>query len=71
MLDTVELAGQQVRLVGHASRTIEGASTSFLAFPERGIVVAVAANISFANPRSIALGIAQVFAEQAQINRVK
>jgi CubicO group peptidase (beta-lactamase class C family) len=71
MLDTVELAGQQVRLVGHASRTIEGASTSFLAFPERGIVVAVAANISFADPRSIALGIAEVFAEQEQINRVK
>ena len=49
MLDTVELAGERTRLVGHASRTIEGASTSFLTFPERGLVVAVMANISFAD----------------------
>ena len=62
MLETVELAGERTRLVGHASRTIEGASTSFLTFPERGIVVAVMANISFANPKSIALDIAQAFA---------
>ncbi|HEX7779403.1 MAG TPA: serine hydrolase domain-containing protein, partial [Vicinamibacterales bacterium] len=64
MLDTVELAGEQTRLVGHASRTMEGASTSFLTFPERGIVVAVMSNRSFADMRSVALGIAQVFAKQ-------
>ncbi len=62
MLDTVELAGTRTRLAGHASRTIEGASTSFLTFPDRGLVVAVMANISFADPKSIALGIAQAFA---------
>ncbi len=66
MIDTVELAGERVRLVSHASRTIEGASTSFLTLPERGIVVAVTANISFADMRSIALGIAQAFAQQAK-----
>jgi CubicO group peptidase (beta-lactamase class C family) len=65
MLDTVELAGEQTRLVGHASRTIEGASTSFLTFPDRGIVVAVIANRSFADMRSVALGIAQIFAKQS------
>jgi serine beta-lactamase-like protein LACTB, mitochondrial len=64
MLDTVELAGERTPLASHASRTIEGASTSFLTFPERGIVVAVTANISFADTRSIALGIAQAFAKQ-------
>ena len=63
MLDTVPLAGEPTRLVSHASRTIEGASTSFLTFPERGIVVAVSANISFADTKSIALGIAQGFAK--------
>lgn len=62
MLDTVELAGERTRLASHASRTIEGASTSFLTFPDRGLVVAVMANISFADTKSIALNIAQAFA---------
>lgn len=62
MLDTAELAGKRTPLAGHASRTIEGASTSFLTFPELGLVVAVTANRSFADPRSIASDIAQVFA---------
>ncbi len=62
MLETVELAGERTRLASHASRTIEGASTSFLTFPERGLVVAVMANMSFADMRSIALGVAQAFA---------
>ena len=62
MLDTVELAGERTPLASHASRTIEGASTSFLTFPERGIVVAVTSNISFADTRSIAMNIAQAFA---------
>ena len=59
MLETVELAGQHTPMAGHASRTIEGASTSFLTFPERGLVVAVTANISFAATKSIALAVAQ------------
>ena len=63
MLETVDLAGKPARVAGHASRTIEGASTSFLTFPERGLVVAVTANISFADPKSIALDLAQAFAE--------
>ena len=62
MLDSVELAGERTPLAGHASRTIEGASTSFLTFPERGLIVAVTANRSFGDPRSIALDIAQAFA---------
>ena len=66
MLDTVELAGKRTPLAGHASRTIEGASTSFLTFPERGLVVAVTSNISFADPKSIALRIAEAFAEKAR-----
>lgn len=61
MLDTVELAGTRTLVAGHASRTIEGASTSFLTFPERGLVVAVSSNIAFANMRSIALAIAEAF----------
>jgi hypothetical protein len=33
-------------------------------FPERGLVVAVMANISYADTKSIALGIAQAFVKQ-------
>jgi CubicO group peptidase (beta-lactamase class C family) len=62
MLGTAELAGERVRVVGHASRTIEGASTSFLMFPERELVVAALTNISFGDARSIALGVAEAFA---------
>ena len=69
MLETVELAGEPTQLAGHASRTIEGASTSFLTFPERGLVVAVMANISFANTRSIALDIAQAFAASPSVRQ--
>lgn len=61
MLETVDLAGQPTNVAGHASRTIEGASTSFLMFPEHDIVVAVTSNMSFADMRSIALAIAEKF----------
>lgn len=66
MLETISLAGEPTRLASHASRTLTGGSTSFLTFPERGIVVAVTTNISFADTRSIAWAIAQAFAEQAR-----
>jgi serine beta-lactamase-like protein LACTB, mitochondrial len=62
MLETVPLAGEPTRLASHASRTLLGGSTSFMTFPERGIVVAVTTNISFAGTRSIALKIAEAFA---------
>jgi len=42
-----------------------GGTASLMTFPERGIVVAVTTNISFANTASIAQRIANVFAEQA------
>jgi hypothetical protein len=63
MLETVPLAGVPTRVAGHASRTIEGASTSFLTFPERGLIVAVTANMSFADMKSVAMRVARVFAE--------
>lgn len=65
MLETVELGGEPTRVVGHASRTIEGASVSFLTFPDRGLIVAVTANMSFADMKSVAMGVAKVFSERA------
>lgn len=63
-LDTHPLAGQPARLAGHSSKKdFIGAGTSFVTFPDRGLVVAVMSNISFADTKSIALDIAQAFAE--------
>jgi serine beta-lactamase-like protein LACTB, mitochondrial len=63
MLETIPLAGQPTRMASHASRSLLGAGVSFLTFPDRGIVVAVTTNTSYANTRSIALSLAQTFAE--------
>jgi CubicO group peptidase (beta-lactamase class C family) len=62
MLETVTLAGQPTRLAGHASRSLLGASVSFLTFPDRGLVVAVTANTSYGDARSLAMSIAEAFA---------
>jgi CubicO group peptidase (beta-lactamase class C family) len=64
MIEEVTLAGEPVRMVHHASRSLKGGTTSFMTFPERGMVVAVTANIANAITRDIALNIAQAFAEQ-------
>lgn len=75
MLEQVELAGARTQVVGHASRTIEGASVSFLTFPERGLVVAVTANMSFADMKSVALAVAKAFtagaAQQTEASGVR
>ncbi len=63
-LETVALAGAQRQLVVHDGELRGGIVASFLAFPERGIVVAVMSNTSFADTPPIALSIAQAFAEQ-------
>ena len=40
---------------------------SFMTFPEYGIVVAVTSNTSYADTYSVAVKIAEAFAEQAKI----
>jgi CubicO group peptidase (beta-lactamase class C family) len=62
-LETVSIAGETMRQVGHDGEFFIGGSTSFITFPERGIVVAVTSNISFADTSSLALKIAKAFAE--------
>ena len=54
-------------MAGHGSKAeFIGGTTYLMTFPERGLVVAVMANMSFADTKSIALNIAQAFAEQAR-----
>ena len=54
-------------MAGHGSKgEFIGGTTYLMTFPERGMVVAVMSNISFADTKSIALNIAQAFAEQGR-----
>jgi CubicO group peptidase (beta-lactamase class C family) len=65
-LETVALAGEQTRLIGHDGESLGGMVASFMTFPERGIVVSVTSNISYADTFSVAVKIAQAFAEPEQ-----
>ena len=65
-LETVTLAGKQTRVVGHDGESLGGMVASFMTFPEHGIVVAVTSNISYADTFSLAVKIAQAFAEQGR-----
>jgi hypothetical protein len=66
-LEKHPLAGQPTRMAGHGSKgEFIGGTTYLMTFPERGLVVAVMANISFADTKSIALNIAQTFAAQGR-----
>jgi CubicO group peptidase (beta-lactamase class C family) len=65
-LETVPLAGTPARAAGHGTKQdFIGGTASFITFPERGLVVAVTSNISFANTHDIAVAIAQACADAA------
>jgi hypothetical protein len=51
-------------MAGHDGDLRGGTVASFMTFRERGIVVAVTSNTSFADTGSIASKIAEVFADQ-------
>jgi CubicO group peptidase (beta-lactamase class C family) len=61
-LESVALAGRQTRWVGHDGTVLGGRVASLMTFPERGLVVSVTSNISYADTEGIALKIAQAFA---------
>jgi CubicO group peptidase (beta-lactamase class C family) len=62
-IEGVELAGEETPALGHDGEVMGGEVVSFLTFPERGIVVAVTSNIAWADTFSLAVSIAQPFAE--------
>ena len=66
-LETVSLAGESTRMVGHDSEFSIGGSASLATFPDRRLVVAVMTNTSFANTSSVATTIAQAFAEKGRL----
>jgi hypothetical protein len=53
-------------VLGHDGQLMGGMVASLMTFRERGIVVAVTSNISFADTSSLALKIAEAFAEQGR-----
>jgi serine beta-lactamase-like protein LACTB, mitochondrial len=63
-LETVTLAGEQTHWAGHDGTSLGGMVASLMTFPEHGIVVSMSSNISYADTETIALKIAQAFAEQ-------
>ena len=66
-LETATLVGKETHLAGHDGDSLGGMVASFMTFPEYGIVVAVTSNSSYADTYSIAVKIAEAFAEQAKI----
>lgn len=63
-LETVTLAGAPTRWVGHDGTTMGGMVASLVIFPDRDLVVSVMSNIAFADAESLAVKIAQAFAER-------
>jgi CubicO group peptidase (beta-lactamase class C family) len=62
-LETVTLAGKPTRAVGHNGDSMGGMVASLMIFPDYGIVVAVTSNIPFADTFSLAVKIADAFAQ--------
>jgi hypothetical protein len=54
-------------MAGHDGGLLGGKVVSLMTFPEHGLVVAVASNISHADTFSLAERIAQAFAESGRI----
>jgi CubicO group peptidase (beta-lactamase class C family) len=65
-VETVALAGEGTRAVGHDGESLGGMVASLMTFPEHGIVVAVTSNISYADTEGLALRIAQGFAPRPE-----
>lgn len=63
-VETATLAGAPVRWVGHEGTSLGGMLASLIIVPDRDIVVAAISNTSYADTETLALGIAEAFAER-------
>jgi CubicO group peptidase (beta-lactamase class C family) len=61
-LEDVTLAGHRAVAIGHDGDSLGGPVASLMTFRERGIVVAVTSNISYADTFGLALHVAEAFA---------
>lgn len=60
-LEQVDLAGAPATTIGYDGALRDGTVVSFVSLPDRGLVVAVTANTSFAETQPVALRIAEAF----------
>ncbi len=60
-IETVDLVGAPTRWVGHDGTSLGGTVASLIMFPERGLVIAVLSNTSYADTESLAVSVARVF----------
>ena len=65
-LETATLDGAPTPLVGHDGESLGGMVASFLTFRDRGLIVAVTSNTSYADTYTLAVRIAQAFAERGK-----
>jgi serine beta-lactamase-like protein LACTB len=65
-LETVTLAGEHTRVVGHDGDSLGGMVASFMTFPEHELVVSVMSNTSYADTFAVAVKIAQSFVESGK-----
>jgi CubicO group peptidase (beta-lactamase class C family) len=63
-LETVTIAGKEMRTVGHDGDVLGGTAASLLTFPEQGLAIALTSNTSYADTFAIAVKIAQAFVAQ-------
>jgi CubicO group peptidase (beta-lactamase class C family) len=68
-LESVSLAGRSAAQVGHDGEFFIGGSSSLITFPDRGLVVVVMTNTSFADMSALALKVAEAFAEREKSPR--
>ena len=61
-LESVTLAGETTRVVGHDGSSLGGTVASLMTVPDRALVVAVTSNVSYADTFAIAQKIAEIFA---------
>jgi CubicO group peptidase (beta-lactamase class C family) len=70
-IETVTLTGEQTRVAGHDGEVLGGMAASLVTFPDHGMLVSVISNISYADTFSLAVKIAEAFAEQGKSPRSK
>jgi CubicO group peptidase (beta-lactamase class C family) len=70
-LETISLGGQQTRVVGHDGSLLGGMAASLMILRDRGIVVAVTSNTSYADTFTLASKIVETFAQTATTPQAK
>ena len=69
-LENMDIGGTQTPVAGHDGMLLGGPAAALLTLRDRGLVVAVISNTSYADPEAIAVSVAQVFAAPpARIDR--